>query len=212
MLAEHRQAAVQPDRCRPGAAGQPAQGQPSQEGLAADAPVFGEPGGAQAGRLRDQGHGAIEPASTGLGAPVRSSRPCCAARCCFTPHLLPRTQPASPTRSPRRPGPVPAVCRLQVARAAHRKHGGAEGLIEHQQARLDARLEGRMKVGWVPGCSQCAEKECMACCCESGSPANPPCPLLPAAAPRSGEAARAAEGAAAAAHQAAYRGGWSWGA
>lgn len=38
-------------------------------------------------------------------------------------------------------GPPP-----QVARLAHDKHGGAEGLLQHQQARLDRQLEGRLKV------------------------------------------------------------------
>ncbi|KAL4424623.1 hypothetical protein ABPG77_002241 [Micractinium sp. CCAP 211/92] len=33
----------------------------------------------------------------------------------------------------------------QVARLAHDKHGGAEGLQQHQQARQDKQLEGRLK-------------------------------------------------------------------
>ncbi len=40
---------------------------------------------------------------------------------------------------------VPPGCPAQVARLAHDKHGGAEGLQQHQQARLDKQLEGRLK-------------------------------------------------------------------
>jgi hypothetical protein len=45
------------------------------------------------------------------------------------------------------PAPVPAPAPLQVARLAHDKHGGAEGLIQHQQSKLDARMQTKLRVG-----------------------------------------------------------------
>lgn len=45
--------------------------------------------------------------------------------------------------------PVPPL--PQVARLASDKHGGEEGLAEYWQAKLDARMQAKLRVGWRAG-------------------------------------------------------------
>lgn len=68
--------------------------------------------------------------------------------CCPAGAVTRRTTRAHPTACP--------TALTQVARLAHDKYGGAEGLAQHQQAHLDAQLRSKLRVRpetWLlPGC------------------------------------------------------------
>ena len=59
---------------------------------------------------------------------------------------------------------------LQVQAVAHAKHGGAEGVAQHQQAKLDAQMAARVKVG---GRARGGWGGCRAEVCEARAPRPP---------------------------------------
>ncbi len=44
------------------------------------------------------------------------------------------------------------VCQVQVEAVSHEKHGGVEGLEEHQQRLLDQKLQERIKASRAHAC------------------------------------------------------------